>query len=67
MIVHSNYRAFRLREGVEGAFEGSQGVRAFDRLHDALFGAASGDRSETMLLGRGNGAGSCQTHFWFYL
>jgi hypothetical protein len=37
-VATDDDRAFRLREGVEGAFEGSQGVRAFDRLHDALFG-----------------------------
>jgi hypothetical protein len=35
-VAEDDDRVFRLREAVEGVFEGHRGARGFDGLHDAL-------------------------------
>jgi hypothetical protein len=40
-VAEDDDRAFRLREAVEGAFEGHGGARGFDGLHDALLEGAT--------------------------
>jgi hypothetical protein len=35
-VAEDDDRVFRLREAVEGAFEGHRGARGFDGLHDAV-------------------------------
>jgi hypothetical protein len=39
-VAEDDDRVFRLREAVEGAFEGHRGARGFDGLHEALLEGA---------------------------